>query len=139
MSASDRKQKINELKAQLDALYKEDEKEANLKIANEYLIKAFHKIMECNISSPLEIQQIIEKAAKSSLDTDKKMFVPCPAPTENKEDNIQFEPIWNRHNVTERTDWRVYTCSRHPLNTHPNNWSFDPSECPNCECPRTAH
>src|SRR5271170_3183247 len=26
---------------------------------------------------------------------------------------------------------RIYTCSRHPLTTHPHNFSTEPGECPN--------
>jgi hypothetical protein len=156
MSASDRKQKIDELKAQLDALYK-DEKEENLKLADEYLRKALHKIIiDCHITSHLEIQKIVEKAAESFTSNDMHEYLFSPNEDEKtvsvSQTNKKLIPpcFPNKHDGAQRNNWGVpldltdekigmiYTCSRHPLNTHPHNWSFEPSECPNCECPRTT-
>lgn len=41
----------------------------------------------------------------------------------------------NRPRSNASVSGRIFTCRRHPLSTHPYNFSTNPlDECPNCEC-----
>ena len=125
--SSDRKQKIDELKSQLAALTEEQRAE-DMDAANEYLFKAFEIFFKYNMTSQ-EIRKQVNDAVESHnfFSTEK-----------TKRDVIRIASNYIKQNAEQKPTAyeKLYTCPRHPLDTHPHNWSLTPSDCPNCECPR---
>lgn len=125
--SSDRKQKINELKSQLMALTEEQRVE-DMDTANEYLFKAFEMFFKYNMTS-----QEIRKQVNDAIDSHNFFST-----EKTKRDVIRIASNYTKQNTEQKSGvcGKLYVCPRHPLITHPYNWSLTPSECPNCECPR---
>ena len=106
-----RQQKIAALEKELSDLLEED-----IEKANERLRKA--SIEVAKIKRKLERAEQERAEARALL-----------AHLREKERSAGAPPVpINPKPVT------IYTCSRHPLSSHPHNYSTSRGECPNCEC-----